>query len=190
MNTANKLTVMRVLLIPIFLIVLYWGFNGSTYVALAVFVIASVTDFFDGYIARHYNQVTTFGAFLDPLADKVLVFSALIWFVSAGLVPAWAVVIVVAREFAVTGLRLIAVSEGRVISAAKSGKIKTASTMVCLILMFFPIPSVVVTVCVWLIVLTTVYSGIEYFVKNRDILNFKTKCKTIQQVGRSGKLDF
>ena len=173
MNTANKLTLLRVFLIPVFLVVLYWGFPGSSYVAMAVFIIASITDFVDGYVARHYNQVTTLGKFLDPLADKVLVFAAIIWFTSAGLFPAWAAVIVAAREFAVTGLRLIAVGEGRVIAAAKSGKIKTASTMVCLIVMFFKIPVWAVYACVGIIVVTTVYSGVEYFVKNRDIMKMK-----------------
>ena len=175
MNTANKLTIMRIALIPLFLIVLYWGFKGSSYVALAIFIIASVTDFADGYIARHRDQVTAFGAFLDPLADKVLVFAALIWFVGTGLFPAWAAVIVIAREFAVTGLRLIASAYGRVISAGKSGKIKTATTMLCIILMFLPVPKAVITICVCLIVVTTVYSGIEYFIKNRDVLDFSAK---------------
>jgi CDP-diacylglycerol--glycerol-3-phosphate 3-phosphatidyltransferase len=173
MNTANKLTLLRVFLIPVFLVVLYWGFPGSSYVAMAVFILASITDFVDGYVARHYNQVTTLGKFLDPLADKVLVFAAIIWFTSVGLFPAWAAVIVAAREFAVTGLRLIAVGEGRVIAAAKSGKIKTASTMVCLIVMFFKIPVWAVYACVGIIVVTTVYSGVEYFVKNRDIMKMK-----------------
>jgi CDP-diacylglycerol--glycerol-3-phosphate 3-phosphatidyltransferase len=172
MNTANKLTMLRVLMIPVFLIVLYIGFPGSRYVALGVFVLASITDFIDGYIARNYDQVTDFGKFMDPLADKVLVVAAMLWFVETGLMPAWSVLIVIIREFAVTALRLVAVSEGRVIAAAKSGKVKTASTMVCLILLFFPIPQVAVYICVGIIVLTTIYSGVEYFVKNRDILNF------------------
>ena len=170
MNTANKLTILRIILIPVFLILLYCGFKGSDYIALAIFVIASFTDYLDGHIARSRNQVTNFGKFADPLADKMLVFAALIWFTAQGLFPAWAMVVVAAREFAVTGLRLVAVGEGRVIAAAKSGKIKTASTMVCIILMFMPIPMWVYYVCTAVIVITTVYSGVEYFIKNKDVI--------------------
>ena len=155
-NTANKLTMLRVILIPVYLVVWYLNLKYSALLALAVFVIASVTDFLDGYVARHYNQVTTFGKFMDPLADKILVITAMIWFVSVGLLPVWALVIVVAREFAVSGLRLIAVDNGRVIAAAWSGKVKTFSTMVCLCLMHLPIPEILVQVCVWVIVITTV----------------------------------
>lgn len=169
-NTANKLTILRVILIPVYLVVWYLNLKYSALLALAVFVIASVTDFLDGYVARHYNQVTTFGKFMDPLADKILVITAMIWFVSVGLLPVWALVIVVAREFAVSGLRLIAVDNGRVIAAAWSGKVKTFSTMVCLCLMHLPIPEILVQVCVWVIVITTVYSGIEYFWKNKDVM--------------------
>lgn len=169
-NTANKLTMLRVILIPVYLVVWYLNMETSAYWALAVFVVASVTDFADGYVARHYNQVTTFGKFMDPLADKILVITAMIWFASVGMLPVWALVIVVAREFAVSGLRLIAVDNGRVIAAAWSGKVKTFSTMVCLCLMHLPIPEVLVQVCVWVIVITTVYSGIEYFWKNKDVM--------------------
>ena len=169
-NTANKLTMLRVILIPVYLVVWYLNMESSAYWALAVFVVASVTDFADGYVARHYNQVTTFGKFMDPLADKILVITAMIWFASVGMLPVWALVIVVAREFAVSGLRLIAVDNGRVIAAAWSGKVKTFSTMVCLCLMHLPIPEILVQVCVWVIVITTVYSGIEYFWKNKDVM--------------------
>ena len=172
MNTANKLTMLRVALIPVYLIVLYWGFAGATYAALAIFVIASLTDFVDGYIARHYDQTTDFGKFMDPLADKVLVLSAMLWFCQAGRLPAWAVAIVVAREFAVSGLRLVAVDNGRVIAAGWSGKVKTFSTMVCLCLMHLPIPGWLDWVCVIVIAGTTLYSGVEYFVQNRDVLNW------------------
>lgn len=172
MNTANKLTMLRVALIPVYLIVLYWGFAGATYAALAIFVIASLTDFVDGYIARHYNQTTDFGKFMDPLADKVLVLSSMLWFCQAGRLPAWAVAIVVAREFAVSGLRLVAVDNGRVIAAGWSGKVKTFSTMVCLCLMHLPIPGWLDWVCVIVIAGTTLYSGVEYFVQNRDVLNW------------------
>ena len=172
MNTANKLTMLRVALIPVYLIVLYWGFAGATYVALAIFIVASLTDFVDGYIARHYNQTTNFGKFMDPLADKILVLSSMLWFCSVGRLPAWAVAIVVAREFAVSGLRLVAVDNGRVIAAGWSGKVKTFSTMVCLCLMHLPISGWLDWVCVAVIAVTTLYSGVEYFVKNKDVLNW------------------
>lgn len=173
MNTPNKLTLLRIILIPVFLVVLYLQFPMNQYVALAVFILASVTDFVDGYIARHYNQVTDFGKFMDPLADKMLVMSAMLWFVEAGRFPAWALLIVIVREFAVTALRLVAVEGGRVIAAAWSGKIKTFSTMIGICLMLLPVPAIVDTLVVAVIVLTTVYSGIEYFIKNKDVIDWK-----------------
>lgn len=169
MNTANKLTLLRVLIIPVFLLLLYFG---QLYFALGVFVLASLTDFLDGYIARHYNQITDFGKFMDPLADKLLVTSALICFVEMGFMPGLALLLVIAREFSVTGLRLIAVDKGRVIAADWSGKVKTASTMVCICLMLIPLsptPLLLHQICIWVIVVTTVYSGIEYFIVNRDV---------------------
>jgi CDP-diacylglycerol--glycerol-3-phosphate 3-phosphatidyltransferase len=155
-----------------FLAILYIGFPGSNYAALTIFVLASATDFADGYIARRRGLVTDFGKFMDPLADKVLVFAAMIWFVEAGVMPAWAALIVAVREFAVTALRLIALDNGRVIAAARSGKIKTAGTMICLTVMFFGIPEWCVYICVAVITITTTASGIEYFIKNRDTLNW------------------
>ena len=159
MNLPNKLTMLRILLIPVFMLVLYWGFPGATWAALAVFVIASLTDLLDGKIARKYNLVTDFGKFADPLADKCLVTAAMLWFVEIGQMPAWALLIVIVREFAVSGLRMIASDKGRVIAAGWSGKVKTASTMVCICLMLLPIPAALNAVCVALIVATTVYSG-------------------------------
>ena len=172
MNTANKLTMLRVVLIPVYLILWHIDAAWSIYAALAVFVIASLTDLLDGYIARHYNQVTDFGKFMDPLADKVLVLTAMACFCSVGRFPDWALVIVIAREFAVSGLRLVAVDNGRVIAAGWSGKVKTASTMVCLCVLHFPISVLLWWVCVIVIAGTTLYSGIEYFVLNRDVLNW------------------
>jgi CDP-diacylglycerol--glycerol-3-phosphate 3-phosphatidyltransferase len=172
LNTANKLTMVRIILIPIFLAVLYIGFTGSNYVAMAVFIAAGLTDIADGYIARSRNQVTDFGKFMDPLADKVLVFSAMIWFVERGIMPAWAVLIVIIREFMVTALRLIAVGNGRVIAAEFSGKVKTTVTMLCLTAMFLQMPQWLIYVNVGAITVTTVISGVEYFVKNKDILNW------------------
>ena len=160
----------RVALIPVFLAVLYIGFPGSNYVAMGIFILAGLTDIADGYIARSRNQVTDFGKFTDPLADKIIVVAALIWFVEKGDIPTWAALIVIAREFMVTALRLVAVGNGRVIAAAVSGKIKTTVTMVCLALMFLPLEQWMIYVCIGAITVTTVWSGIDYFVKNRDIL--------------------
>ena len=170
MNTANKLTMIRLALIPIFLVVLYSGFSGSNYTAMAVFAVAGLTDVADGYIARSRGQVTDFGKFIDPLADKILVISAMLWFVETNVIPAWAVIIVVIREFTVTALRLVAVNTGRVIAAEVSGKIKTVVTMVCLTAMFLHLPQWMIYVCIGAITVTTLISGIEYFIKNIDIL--------------------
>ena len=171
MNTANKLTILRVFMIPVFLLVLYLDVPNANYWALAIFVIASLTDTLDGYIARHYNQTTDFGKFMDPLADKCLVTAAMLWFVVIGQMPAWALLVVIIREFGVSGLRMVAADKGRVIAAGWSGKVKTASTMVCIVLMFLPIPAELNLACVAVIVLTTLYSGVEYFVKNRDVIS-------------------
>ena len=171
MTTANKLTILRVVMIPAFLAVVYAGFTGSTYVALAIYVVACLTDWLDGYIARKYNQVTDFGKFMDPLADKCLVTAAMLWFVEVGQMPAWALLLVIVREFAISGLRMNAATTGRVIAAGWSGKVKTAATMVCIILMLLPISSVVNTLCVAVIVLTTIYSGVEYVMKNLDVIS-------------------
>ena len=170
MTTANKLTLCRVVMIPIFLVLLYVDFIGHLWAALAVFILASVTDFIDGYVARHYHQITDFGKFMDPLADKLLVMSAMAGFVEVAWMPAWAFFVVIARELAVTGLRLVAVEQGRVIAAAKSGKVKTACTMVGIILMLIFPNATLRLVCVAVILVTTIYSGIEYFVKNKDVL--------------------
>ena len=124
MNTANKLTILRVFMIPVFLLVLYLDVPNANYWALAIFVIASLTDTLDGYIARHYNQTTDFGKFMDPLADKCLVTAAMLWFVEIGQMPGWALLVVIIREFGVSGLRMVAADKGRVIAAGWSGKVK------------------------------------------------------------------
>ena len=170
MNLPNKLTVLRIVLILPFLLVLYLDVPGASYIALAIFIIASLTDLLDGKIARSRNLVTDFGKFADPLADKMLVVAAMLWFVENGQMPGWALLIVILREFAVSGLRMVASDQGRVIAAGWSGKVKTASTMVCIVLMFLPIPDLVNTLCVAVIVVTTLWSGVEYFVKSRDCL--------------------
>ena len=170
MNLPNQLTLLRIILILPFLLVLYLDVPYAEYIALAIFVAASLTDMLDGQIARKRNLITDFGKFADPLADKMLVTAAMLWFVEQGQMPAWALLIVIVREFAVSGLRRVASDQGRVIAAGWSGKVKTASTMVCIVLMFLPIPPAVGTACVAVIVAATIWSGVEYFVKNRDCL--------------------
>lgn len=172
MTLASKITLVRVAMIPAFMVTMYLsgGAPGMwMYISLGIFIVASLTDSLDGYIARHYNQVTDFGKFLDPLADKLLVIAAMCMFCQWGVFPAWALMIVLTREFAVTGLRLIAVQKGHVIAAGWSGKVKTASTMVCICLILFGIPQWLNYVCQGVILVTTVYSGIEYFAKNADV---------------------
>lgn len=167
MTTANKITIARVALIPVFLVLAY---TGHMYWALAVYITACLSDMADGYIARHYNQISNFGKFADPLADKMLVLSAMCFFVENGQMPGWVVAVVLFREFAVSGLRLIAVERSRVIAAAWSGKIKTGCTMVGLgAMMLFPALNLVNIIFTVLILATTVYSGAEYFYVNRDV---------------------
>lgn len=171
MNLPNKLTLLRILLILPFLLVLYLDAPYGAYIALGIFILASLTDMLDGKIARKYGLITDFGKFADPLADKMLVTAAMLWFVERGQMPGWALLIVIVREFAVSGLRMIASDQGRVIAAGWSGKVKTAATMVCIVLMFLPIPPWANTACVAVIVAATLYSGVEYFAKNRDCLS-------------------
>ena len=169
MTTANKLTFLRIVLIPVFLVVLYLNFPGCQYVALGVFILASITDFIDGYIARHYNQITDFGKFMDPLADKMLTMAAMCYYVETGKMTGWILALVLLREFAVSGMRLVAVEQGRVIAAGISGKVKTASTMVCLCVMMVFNVGLINQICQAVILLTTLYSGVEYFAKNLDV---------------------
>ncbi len=169
MTTATKLTLLRIILIPVFLLILYLGFPGATWIALAVFILASLTDTLDGYVARKYDQVSNVGKFLDPLADKILVAAAMCWFVEAGQMAAWVLAAVLLREFAVSGLRLVAVERGKVIAAAWSGKVKTASTMVCIcVMLVFDLPWLNI-LCQAVILGTTLYSGVEYFLKNKAV---------------------
>lgn len=170
MTTASKITLIRVAFIPLFMLLMYLsGGQPGLYMWLsfALFIIASLTDYVDGYIARKYGQVSDFGKFLDPLADKLLVIAAMTMFCQWGQIPAWALMIVLTREFAVTGLRLVAVGKGKVIAAGFSGKVKTASTMIGLCaMMAFPTVSWLCWVVLTVIVVTTVYSGVEYFIQN------------------------
>ena len=170
MTLASKITLVRVAMIPAYLVAMY--LSGGTawpwmWAGLAIFILASLTDYIDGQIARRCNQVSDFGKFLDPLADKLLTIAAMSMFCEWGRFPAWALMIVLTREFAVSGLRMVAAAKGSVIAAGWSGKIKTASTMVGLcVLMVFPENTAVIWTVVTLIAVTTVYSGTEYFIKN------------------------
>lgn len=170
MTLASKITLIRVLLIPAYMVTMYLSQGSSNvwmWISLVVFIVASLTDFADGYIARNYNQTTDFGKFLDPLADKLLVLAAMTVFCEWGMFPAWALMIVLTREFAVTGLRLIAVQKGTVIAAGWSGKVKTFSTMVGLCLMMaLPQFTILNWLVITVIVSTTLYSGMEYFMQN------------------------
>ena len=181
MTLASKITLVRIAFIPLFMSFMYLSAGAPGLwmcLSLAVFIIASLTDYIDGHIARKYNQVSDFGKFLDPLADKLLVIAAMVMFCQWGSFPAWALMIVLAREFAVTGLRLVAVGKGKVIAAGWSGKVKTACTMVGLCLMMgypclgvhIPLLAQFTEIINWLvlivIVVTTVYSGFEYFIQN------------------------
>lgn len=173
MTTASKITLVRVALIPAFMVTMYLSGGEAglwMWISLGIFIIASLTDYVDGHIARKYNQVSDFGKFLDPLADKLLVISAMTMFTEWGIFPAWALMIVLTREFAVTGLRLVAVQKGTVIAAGWSGKVKTASTMIGLCCMMglhgIPFFSWIDPVVIAVIVITTVYSGVEYFIQN------------------------
>ena len=174
MTTASKITLIRVAFIPLFMLFMYLsgGEQGMwMWLSLGVFILASLTDYIDGEIARKYNQVSDFGKFLDPLADKLLTIAAMVMFCQWGKFEAWALMIVLIREFAVTGLRLVAVGNGTVIAAGKSGKFKTASTMIGLcVMMAFPAIAILNWVIVSVIVLTTVYSGVEYFIQNWNCL--------------------
>lgn len=180
MNLPNKLSFSRVLLIPVIVLLYYFPTivffddNVGYYLLSIVFIVASVTDFFDGYLARKMNLVTTFGKFIDPLADKLLVLAALLILNDKGIVPMWITLIILSREFIVTGIRLIAVGEGKVIAASKLGKYKTASTMVALVLLLmFPYADIFVDIGMYVLYLglaLTIISGVDYFIKNKTII--------------------
>ena len=174
MTLASKITLIRVAFIPLYMFLMYQSGgqpNLWMWLSLAVFIIASLTDYVDGQIARKCNQVSDFGKFLDPLADKLLTIAAMTMLCQWGRMPAWALMLVLTREFAVTGLRLVAVGKGKVIAAGWSGKVKTASTMVGLCaLMAFPTVAWLNVVVNAVIIVTTIYSGIEYFAQNWNCL--------------------
>ncbi|WP_066873429.1 CDP-diacylglycerol--glycerol-3-phosphate 3-phosphatidyltransferase [Clostridium mediterraneense] len=193
MNLANKLTLLRIILVPLFLICMIRDIVPyGVLIATIIFVVASITDKLDGYIARSRNQITTFGKFMDPLADKLLVTAALVTLTGMRIIPAWISVIIIAREFAVSGLRAVAASEGRVIAASNWGKLKTVFQMIALILLLI-VANVATTpwvadlinsstflvnffayvpnITLYIAVIITIISGIDYFVKNRSVIN-------------------
>lgn len=182
MNTANKLTIFRVILVPIFMVLLLIDNIGCQLAALAVFAIASLTDMLDGKIARERNQITTFGKFMDPLADKILTTSAFVIFLERGIINSWALMLILAREFMVAGVRLCAVGEGKVIAASFWGKFKTVSQMVAIMasviilnMPFIPTETgiAISAVLIWISILFTVISGAEYLLQNWHLMKLK-----------------
>lgn len=175
MNLPNKLTLFRIFLIPVFIIVMLLNIQNQYLIACIIFIIASITDAIDGYIARKYNLVTDFGKFMDPLADKLLVISALICMIEKGLVLGWMVIIIVARELTVSILRAIAAADGKVIAASGGGKLKTISQMIAipLLLLGAEFENILLinigTIAILIATLLTLYSGWEYLYKNKNI---------------------
>ena len=173
MNLPNKLTLFRVVLIPFFVIFMLVDITGvDKWISLAIFIIASLTDLLDGKIARKYNLVTNFGKFMDPLADKLLVCSALICLVAMEKMPAWMVIVIIAREFIISGFRLIAADNGVVIAASYWGKFKTTfqMVMICLLIADLEAISVLTAAVMWIAVLLTVISLVVYLVKNKEVM--------------------
>ena len=173
MNLPNKLTVLRVILIPFFIYFLMY--TPYKYVALAIFIVASLTDLLDGKIARKYNLVTNFGKFMDPLADKLLVCAALICFVEQSILPSWMVIIIISREFIISGFRLVAVEQGVVIAANYWGKVKTTCQMIMIVLLVAQIPlpifDILEQIFIWAALIMTVVSLVVYLYDNRKVLD-------------------
>lgn len=188
MNLPNKITLSRICLIPIFIFMLSipldlgaWDIGTTSlpithFIATLIFLIASMTDWLDGYLARKYQLITNMGKFLDPLADKLLVSAAFILLVELGLAPAWIVILIISREFAVTGLRLVAAGEGIVLAASNMGKLKTVSQILAIALLLlhnFPFSYIGIPIDIivlYIALILTVWSGVEYFVKNWDVM--------------------
>lgn len=178
MNLPNKLTVGRIIAVPFFVLLYMLGYN---LIAFVLFIAASLTDMLDGKIARKYNLVTNFGKIMDPLADKILVYSAFCLMVDNGLVPGWMLIIILAREFAIAGMRTVAASEGIVIAAGMSGKIKTVLQMIAVPLLLLvnvqvltsvmPVITMLAEGFLWASLIMTIYSGIEYIVKNKTVFS-------------------
>lgn len=178
MNTPNKLTVARMILVPFLVVFLLtgWGGEANRWICLAIFVAASVTDWFDGHLARKYNLITNFGKFMDPLADKLLVCSVMICMIELDKLPAWVVIIIIGREFIISGFRLIAAENGIVIAANYWGKFKTVSQMIMIILLmldFGGIFTVLTQIFIWLSVALTIISLLTYIMQNRKVLSMQ-----------------
>lgn len=173
MNLPNKLTMFRVILIPFFIAFLLASFTPyDKWIALAIFIVASLTDLLDGKIARKYNLVTNFGKFMDPLADKLLVCSALICLIELDKIPSWMVIVIIAREFIISGFRLVASDNGVVIAASYWGKFKTTFQMVavCLLIADIAALTAVTQAVLWIAVVLTIVSLIDYLIKNKDVM--------------------
>ena len=173
MNLPNKLTIFRVILIPFFVVLLLFDITAyDKWIALAIFIIASLTDFLDGHIARKYNLVTNFGKFMDPLADKLLVCSALVCLVAVDRIPAWMVIVIIAREFIISGFRLVASDNGVVIAASYWGKFKTTFQiiMICLMIADLAALQLLTTIVTWVAVILTIVSLVDYLVKNKEVM--------------------
>ncbi len=173
MNLPNKLTMLRIIMIPVIIFVYYY--NQNYLIMLILFIGASITDYLDGYIARKYDLVTNFGKLMDPLADKLLIMASLLLFIDAGVIATWIVIIILSREFLVSGIRLVAGASGKVIVASKLGKAKTFLTMLTVIILYFNmlLTGTVSLIGTWLIYLSlflTVISGLEYGIKNKEIV--------------------
>lgn len=175
MNLPNKLTIFRVVLIPFFLVFLMAEIFGEPdkWIALAIFIVASLTDLLDGKIARKYDLVTDFGKFMDPLADKLLTCSAMIAMIELGRMPAWIVIVIIAREFTISGFRLIAADNGKVIAASYWGKFKTTFQMIMVILMIADIPqlALLTTIIMYIALVLTIVSLCDYIIKNKDVMS-------------------
>ena len=178
MNLPNKLTIFRVILIPFFVVLLLFDITAyDKWIALAIFIVASLTDFLDGYIARKYNLVTNFGKFMDPLADKLLVCSAMICLVELARIPAWVVIVIIAREFIISGFRLVASDNGVVIAASYWGEFKTTFQIVMICLMIADLePLILITqIVMWVALALTVISLVDYLIKNKSVMQDNKK---------------
>lgn len=171
MNLPNKLTVARVIATPVFAVLYAMGYNIPAFV---IFILASLTDMLDGQIARKYNLVTNFGKIMDPLADKILVYSAFCLMVGSGIVPAWMLIVILCREFVVSGMRTVAASEGIVIAAGMTGKIKTVLQMIAVPMLILDLPGILgqaAYLFLWASLIMTIVSGVEYVAKNKSVFS-------------------
>jgi len=172
-NIANRLTLFRLILVPVFTFAVLLDVPGGAYIAAVVFTIASITDGLDGYLARSRQEVTKFGKLMDPIADKLLITAALVCLVQLNQISAWAALVIIGREFAVSGLRMIAASDGVVISASKWGKVKTVSQIIAVLALLLQVPWA--NYFLWFTVIATVISGVHYFLQAQDILKDSMK---------------